>query len=167
MSATGCPVHADFDPLSEAFLRDPYAVMADLPAVFHAPSIDYYVVTRYADIERVFLDPETFSAANAQLPLIALPPEVGKTLLDGGHKPQPSMVSLDPPAHGRLRKPAARAFTPRRVNEMAPRIRATAAELLDAVDAAEPFDLSRRSRSRCRCGSCSASWACPRRTGRG
>ena len=142
-TSTGCPVHAGFDPLSEEFLRDPYAVLpavADVP-VFYAPSLDYYVVTRYADIERVFLDPETFSAANAQLPLIQLPPEVGKTLLDGGHKPQPSMVSLDPPAHGRLRKPAARALTPRRVNEMEPRIRATAAELLDAVDAAQPFDL--------------------------
>jgi cytochrome P450 len=34
------------------------------------------------------------------------------------------MVSLDPPEHGRLRKPAARAFTPRRVDEMAPHIRA-------------------------------------------
>jgi cytochrome P450 len=142
---TGCPVHADFDPLSAEFLRDPFGVLARLPLdetpVFYAPSLDYYVVTRYADIERVFLDPETFSAANAQLPLIPLAPEVGRTLLDGGHKPQPSMVSLDPPAHGRLRKPAARAFTPRRVNEMAPRIRATTAELLDAVDPSGPFDL--------------------------
>jgi cytochrome P450 len=136
----GCPVHTDFDPLSAAFLRDPYAHMTDVP-VFYAPSIDYYVVTRYADIERVFLDPETFSAANAQLPLIALPPEVGKTLLDGGHKPQPSMVSLDPPEHGRLRKPAARAFTPRRVQEMEPTIRKMAGQLLDAVDPARPFDL--------------------------
>ena len=141
MTAIECPVRTEFDPLSEAFLRDPYAHMADVPPVFHAPSLDYYVVTRYADIERVFLDPETFSAANAQLPLIPLSPEVGKTLLDGGHKPQPSMVSLDPPAHGRLRKPTARAFTPRRVNMMEPRIRATTAELLDAVDASVPFDL--------------------------
>jgi cytochrome P450 len=137
---TGCPVHADFDPLGESFLRDPLAERPEAP-VFFAPSLDYYVVTRYADVERVFLDPETFSAANAQLPLIALAPEVGKTLLDGGHKPQPSMVSLDPPAHGRLRKPAARAFTPRRVRELEPRIRATAAELLDAVDATREFDL--------------------------
>jgi cytochrome P450 len=143
--ATACPVHSEFDPLGEAFLRDPYAVMAQLPLeetpVFYAPSLDYYVVTRYADVERVFLDPETFSAANAQLPLVPLPPEVGRTLLDGGHRPQPSMVSLDPPAHGRLRKPAARAFTPRRVDEMAPRIRATAAALLDGVDASQPFDV--------------------------
>src|SRR4051812_43719256 len=139
--ATGCPVHADFDPLSDAFLREPLDAMARLEPVFYAPSIDYYVVTRYADIEHVFLDPATFGAANAQLPLIPLSPEVGKTLLDGGHKPQPSMVSLDPPAHGRLRKPAARAFTPRRVNEMEPRIRAITDELLDAVDPSEPFEL--------------------------
>ena len=68
--------------MSEAFLRDP---LTERPAepVFYAPSLDYYVVTRYADVERVFLDPETFSAANAQLPLVAL--EVGKTLLDADH----------------------------------------------------------------------------------
>jgi cytochrome P450 len=140
-TVSGCPVHGGFDPLGDAFLADPTAHMDDLPPVFYAPALDYYVVTRYADIERVFLDPETFSAANAQLPLIALPPEVGRTLLDGGHRPQPSMVSLDPPEHGRLRKPAARAFTPRRVDAMEPRIRATTAELLDAVDASGPFDL--------------------------
>ena len=44
------------------------------------------------------------------------------------------MVSLDPPAHTRLRGPAARAFTPRRVAEMEPTIRATVDELLDAID---------------------------------
>src|SRR4051794_14662299 len=139
--AAGCPVHAGFDPLGDAFLRDPLEFMAGAEPVFYAPSIDYYVVTRYADIEHVFLDPATFGAANAQLPLIPLSPEVGKTLLDGGHRPQPSMVSLDPPDHGRLRKPAARAFTPRRVKQMEPRIRATAADLLDAVEASGPFEL--------------------------
>ena len=51
------PVHVDFDPLGEEFLRDPHALMDDLPPVFYAPSLDYYVVTRYADIGRVFLDP--------------------------------------------------------------------------------------------------------------
>jgi|SRR5215467_12496706 len=113
-----CPVHADFDPLSTAYLSDPFAVLRSLPGdtqVFYAPSIDYYVVTRYADIEAVFLDPETYSAATAQLPLAPLVPEAVQILLGGGHKPQPSMVSLDPPAHTRLRSPTARAFTPRRV----------------------------------------------------
>src|SRR5262245_42210548 len=141
---TACPVHADFDPLSPSFLADPFAVLASLPPetpVFYAPSIDYYVVTRFADIEAILLDEATYSAAPAQLPLVPLAPEAARILLAGGHKPQPSMVSLDPPAHTRLRSPTARAFTPRRVAEMEPRIRATVDELLDAVDPLAPFDL--------------------------
>jgi cytochrome P450 len=142
-----CPVHADFDPLSEVFLADPYAVMAELPLretpVFHAPAIDGYVVTRHADVEAVFLDPETYSAAAAQVPLAPLVPEAAEILLAGGHKPQPSMVSLDPPGHGRLRRPTGRAFTPRRVTDMEPRVREILAALLDAVDASAPFDLVR------------------------
>lgn len=139
-----CPVRADFDPLSPAFLADPFAILDSLPRetpVFYAPSVDYYVVTRYADIEAVFLDDDTYSAAAAQLPLVQLVPEVTQILLAGGHKPQPSMVSLDPPAHTRLRSPTARAFTPRRVAQMEPRIRATVDQLLDAIDPLAPFDL--------------------------
>src|SRR3954469_1479752 len=139
------PVHAGFDPLADDFLADPYAIMAALPLdetpVFYAPSLDGYVVTRHADIEAVFLDPQTYSAAAAQLPLVPLSAEAAEILLAGGHRPQPSMVSLDPPAHTRLRRPTSRAFTPRRVTEMEPRVRATLAELLDAVDPAAPFDL--------------------------
>src|SRR5215218_9856726 len=140
-----CPVRADFDPLSERFLADPYAVMASLPLaetpVLYAPAIDYYVVTRHADVEAVFLDPETYSAGAAQLPLVALEPEAAEIMLAGGNRPQPSMVSLDPPAHTRLRRPTSRAFTPRRVAEMEPTVRATLADLLDAVDATRPFDI--------------------------
>jgi cytochrome P450 len=143
--APQCPVHAEFDPLGAEYLADPYAVMAGLPLrdepVFYAPSLDYYVVSRYADVEAVFLDPESYSAATAQLPLVPLVPEALKILAEGGHRPQPSMVSLDQPAHTRLRRPASRAFTPRRVAAMEPRIRATVDELLDAVDASAPFDL--------------------------
>ena len=137
-------LHADFDPLSPTFLADPFAVLASLPRempVFYAPSIDYYVVTRYADIEAIFLDHETYSAAPAQLPLVPLVPEAAQILRAGGTAPQPSMVSLDPPAHTRLRSPTVRAFTPRRVAQMEPRIRATVDQLLDAINPSAPFDL--------------------------
>jgi cytochrome P450 len=135
----------EFDPLSAEFLADPFAVMSALPLaeapVFYAPTLDYYVVSRYADVEAVFLDPESYSAATAQLPLVQLVPEALRILAEGGHRPQPSMVSLDQPAHTRLRRPAARAFTPRRVAAMEPRIRETTRTLLDAVDASAPFDV--------------------------
>src|SRR5262245_40755874 len=139
-----CPVHAEFDPLSPTFLADPFAVLASLPhetPVFYAPSIDYYVVTGYADIEAVFLVPETYSAAPAQLPLTQLVPEAAQILLAGGHRSQHSMVKRDPPAHTRLRSPTGRPFTPRRVAQMEPRIRRTVDQLLDAIDPSTPFDL--------------------------
>src|SRR3954451_1484191 len=91
-----CPVHAGFDPLSDEFLADPYAVMAALPLdetpVFYAPSLDGYVVTRHADVDAVFHDPEPSGAAAAQMPSVPLDPRAAAILLAGGHKPQPSMV---------------------------------------------------------------------------
>ena len=138
-------VNEDFDPLSPEYLADPYAVWPridrDETPVFYVPSIDYYVVTRYADIESVFRDNQTFSAATAQLPLVQIVPEAQEILLAGGHKPRPSMVSLDEPAHARLRGPAARAFTPKRVTGMTESIRTTVSRLLDAFEGQDRFDL--------------------------
>src|SRR5690348_9870992 len=143
--AAGCPVMAAFDPLSPEYLEDPFAVMGSLGRkarpVFYAPVIDYYVVTCYRDIEAVFSDPESYSAAAAQLPLIELEPRTREILLDGGVRPQPSMVSLDPPEHTRLRRPTARAFSARRTAEMEPRIREVVGELIDAIDPSAPVDL--------------------------
>jgi len=145
LTGPGCPVDESFDPLSPEFLADPYAVMALLPArgapVFFAPSIGYYVVTSYDAVDAVFRDPATYSAAVAQAPLAPITPEAQQILLAGGHKPQPSMVSLDEPEHARLRKPAARAFSMKRVTAMIPAIEATTARLLDAVRGQDEFDL--------------------------
>jgi cytochrome P450 len=51
------------------------------------------------------------------------------------------MVSLDEPAHARLRKPAARAFSVTRIQAMIPAIAATTAALLDVVAGQAEFDL--------------------------
>jgi cytochrome P450 len=140
-----CPVEPGFDPLSLEFLADPFAVMRSLRLaerpVFYAPAIDYYVITRYRDVEAIFSDPDSYSAAAAQLPLVELDAEARQILLDGGHRPQPSMVSLDPPAHTRLRRPTARAFSARRTAEMEPRIRAILGPILAQIDPNAPFDL--------------------------
>jgi cytochrome P450 len=144
--APDCPVDDAFDPLSASFLADPYAVLAALPSphvrpIFFAPSIGYYVVTRYADINQVFKDHGAYSAAVAQAPLAPLVPEAQQILLAGGHKPQPTMVSLDEPDHARLRRPAARAFSMKRVQALLPAIESTAARLLDDVAGLAEFDV--------------------------
>ena len=142
----GCPVDESFDPLSPEFLADPYAALARRPGqgspVFFAPSIGYYVVTSYAAIDAVFRDHGHVlrrggpGAAGADRPRTR-----SRSCSAGGHKPQPSMVSLDEPEHARLRKPAARAFSMKRVTAMIPTIEATTARLLDAVAGQTEFDL--------------------------
>ena len=109
--------------------------------MFYAPSIDYYVVTRYADIEAVFLDHETYSAAPAQLPTCAARAGGGADLARRRHRTTAVHGESSQPAHTRLRSPTVRAFTPRRVAQMESRIRATVDQLLDAIDPSAPFDL--------------------------
>lgn len=51
------------------------------------------------------------------------------------------MVSLDEAGHARLRRPAARAFSAKRVNALIPTIEQTTTRLLDAVAGMPEFDL--------------------------
>src|SRR4029079_14460655 len=74
-------------------------------------------------------------------PLPPLAPEAHQCLLPADQNPQPTMVSLDEPEHARLRKPAARAFSMKRVTAMIPAIDASTARLLDTVAGAAEFDL--------------------------
>ena len=96
------------------------------------------------------------------MPLI---PRAQEILLACGHRPQPTMVSLDEPEHARLRKPTARAFSARRINAMIPAITAAAARLLDAVAGEPEFDLAAAlAFPGFRPMSCSRSWVCQNAT---
>src|SRR5260370_42441030 len=128
--APACPVDETFDPLSSDFLADPFAVLARLSTsevpIFYAPSIGYYVLTRYADIEQVFRDSRSYSAAVAQAPLVPLAPRARVILLADPHRPHPSMLTMDEPGHSRLRKPPARAFSATRIHPLIPGLTDTA-----------------------------------------
>ena len=121
-------VVAAYDPFSEPLLSDPYpffALARDVAPVFHAPEIDHWVVSRYADVKRVLLDPDTFSAANTIAPITPLSTEARAILHDGGWGQRPALGNNDPPDHARFRRNVQRAFTPRRVAELEPFVRAT------------------------------------------
>jgi cytochrome P450 len=122
-----------FDPLAAAFLQAPYPAVAALRAeldVAYAPAIDMWVVTRYADVDAVFRDPATFSAAIAQAPLTPVADEA-KVILAAGFGPPAVMSNLDPPEHARIRQHTVRAFSARRLALLEPTIRARAAALID------------------------------------
>jgi cytochrome P450 len=131
-----CPIH--FDPLAPEQRRDPYPVYAqarrDAP-VFYADEFGFWLVTRYDDVLAVLKDNATFSSVGALTSSAhELPPEVEAVLADGWPD-MPIIIDTDPPLHTRIRGLINRAFTPRRVTEMEPRIRAVAHELIDAFAA--------------------------------
>jgi len=114
-------------------IADPYPVYARWRAQrpVARPREQLYVLSRFADCEAVLADP-AFGRAE-----------------DGGFRPVPgraraagrggdeayagSMLRQNPPDHTRLRRLVSRAFTPARVRELAPRVEALTAELLDGA----------------------------------
>ncbi len=117
-----------FDPFGDAFLADPYPQFARFVGaepVFWSPSLRYWVVSRYEDCRRVLRDYATFSAANSLSPLTAPCARAGSALAEGGFRSIPTLTNVDPPAHGRTRRIAYLAFTPRRVAQLEGFIRDT------------------------------------------
>ncbi len=131
MSTLQRPALADLaDP---AVLPDPYPVLAALREVSPFAQFDnaLVVVARHADCSAVLRHPNASS-------------ERGKSLLAGGARrvrERPSFLSLDPPDHTRLRRLVSKAFTPRTIARLEPRIRAITGELLDAAAAAGQLEV--------------------------
>ncbi len=98
-----------------------------------------WLVTRYEDVSAVLKD-ERFvkdwrnAVAPEQLAQIPPIPEVMKPLAR-------NMLDTDPPDHERLRSLVQKAFTPRLIERMRPRVQAIADALLDAVQEGGKMDL--------------------------
>jgi cytochrome P450 len=125
-----------FDPLDPAQREDPFPLLdrarGEEP-VLYAPQFDLWVVTRYDDVLAVLKDHETFSSAGAlKSSPEPFPPEVEAVLAEGWPA-MPYIIEIDPPLHDRIRGLVTRAFTPKRVAELEPRVRAIATELVDEL----------------------------------
>lgn len=126
-----------FNPIDPAFRNNPYphypALLSGPPRKFNI-FIPTTLIARYDDCLAVLRDHEHFSSrppAMLQQLRAEFGPFAGAT----------TMLDSDPPVHTRLRRLVSRAFTPRRIKEIEPRIRAIAAELLDRIARAGSFDL--------------------------
>ena len=123
-----------FDPLDPEQRADPYPVYAALrrdAPVTYVPGLDLWVVTRYDDVVAVVKDDETFSSRNALRSSPREPLAEVRAVLAEGYPEMPIIVDSDPPLHTRIRRPITKAFTPRRIAELEPRIEAIALELVD------------------------------------
>jgi cholest-4-en-3-one 26-monooxygenase len=86
----------------------------------------YWCITRYSDLKRISRDPATFSSERRGT-LLREPDPAGLALVRN------IMLNMDPPRHRRYRALVQKAFTPRMVEGLRPRVVELVGEILDAV----------------------------------
>ena len=123
---------------SPNFMEDPYPILHRLreeDPVHWSDSIGGWILTRYDDMVTTFKDTSHYSNQGRLAKVVEyLPAESRakfKTLED--YYRQKSLIHSDPPDHTRLRGLVTKAFTPRVVESMRPRMQAIVNELLDSV----------------------------------
>ena len=130
-----------FIPGGESLVRNPYPVYDKMRATGRILETPYGVVIvhRYEDVRQVHLDHEAFSMG-ALMPAMGMSGEGGgmggADLMMAG-----TMLTADPPDHERLRRVVNRAFTPRSISDLEPRIRKICRDLLAPLAKGEPFDI--------------------------
>jgi cytochrome P450 len=133
-----------------AFSRQPvsdpypyYAALRERDPVHASESqgIRFWHLTRYADVVSVLRDPRISAERFPQKILDAaiVGPDAGFAALAG--IVSNVMLAKDPPRHTRLRGLVSKAFTPRMIEALRPRIESLVDELLDAVEAKGSFEL--------------------------
>ena len=140
---TSQPPRVDlFDPTFKANPYPTYAGLRSDAPVYRAELPDgrgVWLVARYEDVSAVLKD-ERFvkdwrdAMTPEQLAQIPPIPEVMKPLSE-------NMLDKDPPDHERLRRLVSKAFTPRLIERMRPRVQEIADALLEAVEEGGEMDL--------------------------
>ncbi len=132
----GCPVDHDFSPYDEDYFADPYAVLdvkRERQPLFYSQKLGYLVVTRMADVEEIFMNPEIFSSQNVQDPVFPICAEAEKILAVDDYDPVAVMSNRQQPDHTRIRKYTQAGFSGRRMRVLEPIIRQRAEQLIDAM----------------------------------
>ena len=123
-----------YDPYDVDIDADPYPTfrrMREEAPLYYNERHDFYALSRFADVERALLEPQTFISGRGGIielirANIEMPPGV--------------LIFEDPPIHTVHRSLLSRVFTPKRVAALEPQIRAFCARSLDPLIGAGEFD---------------------------
>lgn len=132
-----------FNPFDPSFRSDPYGVYNRLreEEPVHQSPLGFFVLTRYEDCANILRDPRS---SNDFMNSTAAVEEAAKQGLDleqvasEGTRP---FLFMDPPDHTRLRGLVSKAFTPRVVEGLRPRVQQIVDRLLDAAVARGEIDV--------------------------
>jgi len=123
-----------FDPYDVQLNADPYPMLRRLreeSPLYYNERHDFYALSRFHDVDRALVDHQTFSSAKgAILELIKANIEI----------PPGVLLFEDPPIHDVHRRLLSRMFTPRKINELEPKIREFCARSLDPLVGTDRFD---------------------------
>jgi cytochrome P450 len=140
-----------WNPLAAGYTDDPYPHyrrLRERDPVHRSRLIGGWVLTRYDDVSSILRD-NRFLADDRKLPNFD---KNSQQLLKAGvidqeaverRKQYATMLRTDPPDHTRLRNLVSKAFTPRAVEALRPRIEAIVEELLDDVAGRGEMDVIR------------------------
>ena len=125
-----------FNPMDPEFLADPYPTYHRLRAEdpVHQSPLGFWVLTRYDDVSAVLRDPRFIKEPLAALVAARFGAEVPRGV-------GLSMLDRDPPDHTRLRGLVSKAFTPRVVDGLRPRIQQIVDELITRAQAVGSMDV--------------------------
>lgn len=152
-----------YEPFAAETRDDPfprYAALRERAPLHWADEAQAFCVSRHEDVRSVLRDAERFSSDAMRTLLVGVPPGVDpqqdpvagqRMLAFAAALPFPlenlattrNLISEDPPRHGPMRSLVSRGFTPRRIAEWEPRIRAVARECLARVRVRAELDLVR------------------------
>ncbi|XRQ10418.1 cytochrome P450 [Actinomadura welshii] len=115
---------------------DPYPVYARLreeAPVYRNDELDFWALSRHADVVAAMRDPARFSSANGPL--------LERRIWGPQAREALSFIAMDPPEHTRMRRLVSRAFTPRRIAELEKGVREIARRHVEAALGRGGFDL--------------------------
>jgi cytochrome P450 len=133
---------AIFNPFEPGFFEDPYAQYAELREhdPVHRSPLEVWVLFRYDDIVGVLRDSSLSVQVDNATPTARMQmfaEQAPEERERGAH----SILNVDPPDHTRLRRLVSKAFTPKMVHELRPRIEALVDEALDTMAARGEADV--------------------------
>src|SRR5580698_4242666 len=123
-----------YDPYDVGINAYPYPVYRRLreeAPLYYNEVHDFYAASRFEDVEKGFLDAQSFISGRGAII------EVIKANIE---MPPGILIFEDPPTHTIHRRLLSRAFTPRRVAELEPKIREFCAHSLDPLVGSGGFD---------------------------
>lgn len=118
-----------FEPYSLEFATNPYPTykwLRDEAPVYHHEGLNFWAISRYADVVQAHFDPATYSSAGGVT--IEPMPDIG------------FLIMKDPPNHRIHKMLVTKVFTPQRMMAMEDFVRRECIRLLEAAAEKEEFD---------------------------